>query len=79
MAKDVEELIVEKVDVGIGDMDRSAEDGVVSVRVVTQRVSAVETKTANPRELLLVYGAAEVAAVADALREASQRALADQI
>jgi hypothetical protein len=76
MADEFEELFVRQVEVGIADMDLSTGDEVISTQVVVQRTTATERTTGLDRELLLVYGAAEVAALADALRKASERATA---
>jgi hypothetical protein len=77
MADELEQLFVRQVDVGVADMDVSTDDGVVSTRVVVQRAKAADRRTGQDRELLLVYGAEEVPAVADALRRASDRAMAE--
>jgi hypothetical protein len=77
MAEEVEEMFVREVEVGVANLDASTDDGVVSTRVVVQRTTAADRKTGAEREFLLVYGAAEVAGVADALQKASERALAD--
>ena len=76
MADEVEELFVREVEIGVGNMDAATDDGVINAKVVVERARAADRKTGQDRELLLVYGAAEVAAVADALRNASERALA---
>jgi hypothetical protein len=77
MADELEELFVREVEVGIADMDLSTGDDVISTQVVVQHTTATERTTGRDRELLLVYGAAEVAALADALRKASERATAE--
>jgi hypothetical protein len=77
MADELEELFVREVEVGIADMDLSTGDDVISTQVVVQHTTATERATGRDRELLLVYGAAEVAALADALRKASERATAE--
>jgi hypothetical protein len=46
--------------------------------VVVERVNAADRHTGEDRELLLIYGAEEVPAVADAMRQASERALTAQ-
>jgi hypothetical protein len=74
MAAELEELFVRQVDIGVADMDVSTEDEVVSTRVVVERATASDRRTGEDRDLLLVYGAAETAAVADALRRASELA-----
>jgi hypothetical protein len=78
MADELEELFVRRVDVGIADVNMSTEDGVISTRMVVERATAADQRTGLDRELLLVYGAEEVPAVADALRTAAQRALAEE-
>ncbi len=77
MADELEELFVRRVDVGIADVNMSTEDGIVSTRMVVERATAADQKTGQDRDLLLVYGAESVPAVADALRTAARRALAD--
>src|SRR5258706_1324334 len=74
MAAELEELLARQVDIGVADMDVSTEDEVISTRVVVERATASDCCTGKDRELLLVYGAAESAAVADALRRASELA-----
>jgi hypothetical protein len=74
MADELEELFVEQVSVGVADMDLATEDDVISTRVVVQRTTASDAKSGENRELLLVYGAEEVPAVAEALNKASERA-----
>jgi hypothetical protein len=78
MADELEELFVEQVSVGVADMDLATENDVISTRVVVQRTTASDAKTGEDRELLLVYGAEEVPAVADALHQAAERASAEQ-
>jgi hypothetical protein len=77
MAEDVEELFVEQVSVGVADMDLATDEDVISTRVVVQRATAADAKTGQNRELLLVYGAEEVPAVAQAMSKAAERAMAD--
>ena len=77
MADDLEELFVEQVSVGVADMDLATEDDVISTKVVVQRATAADAKTGANRELLLVYGAEEVPAVADAMQKAAERATAE--
>jgi hypothetical protein len=45
--------------------------------MVVERATAADQRTGQDRELLLVYGAEEVPAVADALKTAAQRAMAE--
>lgn len=74
MARDLEELFVHEVEVGVGNMDVSTEDGVVTTRVVVERAKAVDRGNGQERELLLIYGAGEAPAIADAIRAAAERA-----
>jgi hypothetical protein len=74
MAEELEQLIVSEVEVGVANMDMSTKDEVLSTRVVVERVKAVDRLTAQEREMLLVYGADEATAVADAIRTAAERA-----
>jgi hypothetical protein len=74
MADELEELFVRQVDVGIADMDVSTADGVVTTRVVVERATATDRESGQDRNLLLIYGADEVSALADALRGAAERA-----
>jgi hypothetical protein len=74
MAVELEELFVRQVDIGVADMDVSTADEVKSTRVVVERATASDRRTGEDRELLLVYGAKETAAVAEALRRASELA-----
>lgn len=76
MAKELEELFVRQVDIGVADMDVSVDNEVVSTPVVIERATASDRRTGEERELLLVYGAAETKAVAEALRRASELATA---
>jgi hypothetical protein len=75
MDAELEKLFVRRVDVGIADMDVSTEDGVINDRVVVQQVTATDG-TGQDRELVLIYEAGKVLALADALRKASERATA---
>jgi hypothetical protein len=74
MADELEELFVRRVDIGVADMDVSTDDGVISTRVVVERASGTDRQSGRDRELLLIYGASEVPALADALRAAAERA-----
>jgi hypothetical protein len=78
MDREIEQLFVRRVDIGVANMDVSADDGFLSTRVVVERVDAADRQTGEDRELLLIYGAQEVQAVASALREASERATSAQ-
>ncbi|GAA1796591.1 hypothetical protein HC028_19475 [Planosporangium flavigriseum] len=72
---ELEELFVRQVDVGVADMDVSTDQGVVTTTVVVERATATERESGEDRQLLLIYGAKEVPALADALRAASERAM----
>jgi hypothetical protein len=74
MADELEELFVRQVDVGVADMEVSTADGVVTTRVVVERATATDRESGQNRNLLLIYGADEVPALADALRGAAERA-----
>ena len=74
MADKIEELFVREVEVGVGNMDVSTDEGVTSTRVVVERAKAADRATGQERELLLVYGASEAPAIADAIRMAAERA-----
>lgn len=74
MVAELEELLVRQVDVGVADMKVATEDEVISTLVVVERATASNCRTGEDRELLLVYGAAESAVVADALCRASELA-----
>jgi hypothetical protein len=78
MAEEVEELFVRRVDVGVATMDLATDDEVINVRAVVQRAVAHDIKNGKERELLLVYDPANITAVVDALRDASEQALADE-
>jgi hypothetical protein len=71
---ELEELFVRQVDVGVADMDVATDDGVVSTSVVVERATATDRESGQDRHLLLVYGANEVPALADALQAAAERA-----
>jgi hypothetical protein len=75
--KEIERLFVVEVGVGIANMDLSTGEGVVSDRVVVQQVTASDGRSDETRELLLIYRAEAVDALAEELRTAAQRALAD--
>jgi hypothetical protein len=79
MAEQLEELFVTEVGVGIANMDVSTDDGVVTDRVVVQEVTASDRHSDTPRKLMLIYGAREVMAVADQLRAAAERAIAEEV
>jgi MOSC domain-containing protein YiiM len=73
----MEELFVRQVDIGVADMDISVDDQLTTTRVVIERATATDRHGGPDRELLLVYGAAETRAVADALHRASEMALVE--
>ena len=76
MADEVEELLVREVEVGVANLDTATDEGVISTRAVIQRATAHEPRTGRERELLLVYDPANIPQVAEALRQASERASA---
>jgi hypothetical protein len=78
MAKEIEELFVREVEVGVVNLDISTDEGTTSTRVVAQRITAHDRTTGQERELLLVYDPADVATVGETLRKASERAFAEQ-
>ena len=71
-----EQLLVHEVEVGVANMDTLTEDGVVSTRVVVERAKALDRGSGQEREVLLVYGADEAPAIADAIQKAAERAAA---
>ncbi|WP_238019531.1 hypothetical protein KZZ52_54655 [Dactylosporangium sp. AC04546] len=71
----MEELFVRQVDIGIADMDIAVDDQLTTTRVVIERATATDRKGGAERDLLLVYGAAETKAVAEALHRASEMAM----
>jgi chemotaxis protein CheY-P-specific phosphatase CheC len=77
MAVDLEELFARQVDIGVATLDVPAEEGVISARVVVQEVDAVDRNTGQERRLLLVYEAKSVMAMADALRQAAEKATSE--
>ena len=79
VAKEFEELFVREVETGIGTMDVSTDDGVTSERVVTQRITGIDTRSAEERELLLIHGASDALTVAEQLRSAAERAAAAEV
>jgi hypothetical protein len=70
----MEELFVRQVDIGIAEMDVHVDDRLTTTRVVVERATATDGRGGRERELLLVYGAAETRAVAEALHRASELA-----
>jgi hypothetical protein len=78
MAGEIEELLVREVEVGVANLEVCTDEGTTSTQAVVQRTTAHESSTGQERELLLVYDAADVTAVAEALRQASERARADR-
>ena len=77
MAVELEELFVRQVDVGVADLDFANDEEVGTARVVVERATASDRRTGEERQLLLVYGAEETKAVAEALRRASELATGD--
>jgi hypothetical protein len=78
MAKEIEELFVREVEVGVANLDISTDEGTTSTRAVVQRITAHDRTTGQERELLLVYDPVDVATVGETLRKASERAFAKQ-
>ncbi len=76
MAKERSELLVEQVEVGVGDLEASTDDGVKLERVVVEHVRGSEPHSGQQREVLLVYRAQEVADLAEQLRLAADQAAA---
>lgn len=70
----MEEFFVRKVDIGVADMDIAVDDQLTTTRVVVERATATDRRGGPDRELLLVYGAEETKAVAEALQRASELA-----
>jgi MOSC domain-containing protein YiiM len=70
----MEELFVRQVDIGVAEMDIEVDDRLTTTRVVVERATATDRHGGKDRELLLVYGAAETKAVAEALHRASDLA-----
>jgi MOSC domain-containing protein YiiM len=70
----MEELFVRQVDIGVADMDIAVGDQLTTTRVVVERATATDRHGGPDRELLLVYGAEETKAVAEALQRASELA-----
>ena len=75
MADNVEELFVHRVDVGVADVDLVTDDEVINLRAVVQWSVARDPKSGQERRVLMVYNPANVTAIIDALRAASERAL----
>ena len=70
------QLLVHEVEVGVADIDTPTEDGVISTRVVVERAKALDRGSGQEREVLLVYGADDAPAIADAIKQAAERAAA---
>jgi hypothetical protein len=77
MADQVEELLVRTVEVGVVNVDVATEDEVTNMCTVVQRAVAHDARSGHVRRLLLVYHPASITAVAEAMRTASEAALAD--
>jgi hypothetical protein len=69
-----EQLLVHEVEVGVADMDTPTDDGVITTRVVVERAKALDRGSGQEREVLLVYGADDAPAIADAIMRAAERA-----
>jgi hypothetical protein len=72
----MEELFVRHVDIGVAEMDIADGNDLTTTRVVVERATAANPKGGPDRELLLVYGAAQTKALAEALHRASDQATA---
>ncbi|WP_432979398.1 hypothetical protein [Dactylosporangium sp. CA-233914] len=70
----MEELLVRQVDIGVADMDISVDDQLTTTRVVVERAIATDRHGTRERDLLLIYGAAETRALAEALNRAADLA-----
>jgi hypothetical protein len=68
-----EKLFARRVDIGVGRMDISTDDLVIDAPVVVQDVTAIDDN-GQERRFILVYDAERVSPMADALREAAERA-----
>lgn len=68
-----EKLFARRVDVGVGRYDISTEDLVVDAPVVVQDVTVVDD-SGQEKRFLLLYDPERVPQMADALREAAERA-----
>lgn len=79
MADKMDELFVRDVEIGVANLDVTTGEGVVSARAVVQRTRAHDRETGEERELLLVYDADRVTALADGLRKAHERAVTQPI
>jgi hypothetical protein len=74
MTKERSQLVVEQVEVGVGDLEASTDDGVKLERVVVEHVTGSEPTSGQEREVLLVYRANEVPNLAEQLRLAADQA-----
>jgi hypothetical protein len=79
MADNTDELFVREVEIGVANLDVSTDEGVVSTRAVVQRTRGHDRDTGQERELILVYDADRITALADGLRKAYERAVTQPI
>jgi hypothetical protein len=77
MAEQLEKLLVREVEVGVANLDTATDEGVISTRAVVQRTTGYQPETGQERDLLLVYDPGNIPEVAEALRQASERACAE--
>ncbi|GAA3203031.1 hypothetical protein ACFO1B_07375 [Dactylosporangium siamense] len=70
----MEELFVRQVDIGVAEMDVADGDQLSTTRVVVEHATATDGRGGPDRQLLLVYGAEETPAVAEALLRAAETA-----
>ncbi|MCU1489354.1 MAG: hypothetical protein JWM85_759 [Acidimicrobiaceae bacterium] len=77
MAEQVDELFVKEVEIGVGTLDRSTDDGVVSERVVVERVAGADRASGEDRNVVVIYAPEDVEQLADHLRTAAQVAMAE--
>lgn len=63
-----------KVDIGVAEMDIAVGDQLTTARVVVERATATDGRGGPDKELLLIYGAEETPAVAEALQRAAETA-----
>jgi hypothetical protein len=68
-----EKLFARLVDIGVGRMDISTKDLVIDAPVVVQDVTAIDD-SGQERRFILLYDPDRVPPMADALREAAERA-----
>jgi hypothetical protein len=68
-----DKLFARRVDIGVGRMDISTKDLVIDAPVVVHEVTAAD-ENGQEREFILLYDPDRVPPMADALREAAERA-----